>query len=700
MELNEKQREVVNYLNGPLRVIAGPGSGKTRTIIAKIEYLLKIKKVNPRKILVITFTNKAANEINERIRNLLEINNFNSVFTYHSFAFNFLKIEAENVNLSKNYFILDSQDQKAFIKKHFKDEDFITENLIDFSDLTTIFRKLRFGEEDQISNDKQFIRRIAKLFERYQNYKKEISALDFDDLIIFTRDILSSNQLIREKWKKRYDYILVDEFQDIDPYQYQILKSLTDRNSKIMIVGDPDQNIYSWRGADINLIFDFEKDYQDVKTIILNINYRSTKSILKIANNLISNNKKRVSFDNIAFNKKDQKINLITENLHRRESHHVINEIIRLNHKENVPLEKIAILYRSNYVSKEYEIELINRGINYIVVGGFRFFERKEVKETLNFLRFLILKDNHSLSLIINIPPRGIGEKTFAKLENESISKRRTIWKGLTEESISVPKKLQPFIKETSKTLKEIDNIKNIKDFSIIVKKYLNNIGFFEFYKNFAEEKIKNIEALLELIEQQFKSKLTLIDDLFEFLKSCALFSASDTKTVVNNLTLITVHAAKGLEFDAVFFVGFNENIIPSNRSINDNKIEEERRIAYVGITRAKKYLYFAYFGGYDFYMKPWRPSRFIHEFNYPFDFVNDKNKDLNQVSISSPKIFTKKGFVEDKSNLKEGDIVYHQKFGEGVVVKADDIFATVAFDKKYGIKEVLIEHHFLLKKD
>lgn len=700
MDLNQKQQEVVSYLDGPLRVIAGPGSGKTRTIIAKIEYLIKVKKVNPKKILVITFTNKAANEIIERIKNLLDIDNFNSVYTYHSFAFNFLRIEANNINLSKNYFILDGQDQKALIKKYFKDEDFIENNSIDVSDLITIFHKLRFGEEDKISNDHQFIRKVVKLFEKYQNYKKEISALDFDDLIIFCRDILNSNEKLRNKWKQKYEYIFVDEFQDIDPYQYQILKSLSDQNSKIMIVGDPDQNIYSWRGANINLIFDFEKDYKNVKTIILNTNYRSTNSILQIANNLISNNKKRVSFNNIPFNKKDFKINLIIAKSKEDEAHRVINEITRLNREENILLEDIAIIYRSNYVSKEYEIELINRGINYIIVGGFRFFERREVKETLNFLRFLLLKDNYSLSLIINIPARGIGEKTFAKLEREATDKKRTIWKGLEEESISIPKKLQIFIKETKKALKEINQIKDIKDFSRIIKNYLNNLDFFRFYKNFAEEKLKNIEALLELIGEQFKSKTELINDLYEFLKNCALFSSTDTKTITNNLTLITVHAAKGLEFKVVFFVGFNENIIPSNRSINDNKLEEERRIAYVGITRAKKYLYISYFNGYDFYMNPWKPSRFIYEFNYPFNLINANKKEQEKFFNKEQKNFIKKGYSLDKADLKEGDVVYHQTFGEGVVIRSDDIFATIAFNKKFGIKEILIEHQFLLKKN
>lgn len=700
MELNKKQQEVVSYVDGPLRVIAGPGSGKTRTIIAKIEYLIKVKKINPKKILVITFTNKAANEIIERIKNLLDIDNFNSVYTYHSFSFYFLRIEANNIDLSKNYFILDGQDQKALIKKHFKNEDFIENNSIDLNDLITIFHKLRFGEEDKISNDKQFIHKVVKLFQKYQNYKKEISALDFDDLIIFCRDILFSNEKIRDKWKNKYEYIFVDEFQDIDPYQYQILKSLTDKNSKIMIVGDPDQNIYSWRGANINLIFDFEKDYQDIKTIILNTNYRSTKSILQIANNLISNNKKRISFDNIPFNKKDFKINLIIAKTREDEARRVINEIVRLNREENILLEEIAIIYRSNYVSKEYEIELINRGINYIVVGGFRFFERREVKETLNFLRFLLLKDNYSLFLIINIPARGIGDKTFAKLEKEAIDQKKTIWKGLEEESISIPKKLKIFIEETKRTIKEINNIEDIKDFSRIIKKYLNNLDFFRYYKNFAEEKIKNIEALLELIGQQFKSKSELVNDLYEFLKNCSLYSSTDTKTITNNLTLITVHAAKGLEFKIVFFVGFNENIIPSNKSIIDSKLEEERRIAYVGITRAKKYLYISYFNGYDFYRNPWKPSRFIYEFNYPFNLIDSKKSEQEKFFKSEQNNFIKKGYSLDKSNLKEGDVVYHQTFGEGVVVRSDDIFATIAFNKKFGIKEILIEHQFLLKKN
>ncbi|AHK22178.1 ATP-dependent DNA helicase pcrA [Candidatus Hepatoplasma crinochetorum Av] len=700
MDLNQKQQEIVNYLEGPLRVIAGPGSGKTRTIIAKIEYLIKVKKINPKKILVVTFTNKAANEITERIKNLIGIDNFNSVYTYHSFAFHFLRLEANSLNLSNNYFILDGQDQKSLIKKHFKDEEFIANNSIDLNDLINIFHKLRFNPEEKISNDNQYLRKIAKLFDKYQNYKKEISALDFDDLIIFSKEILEKNEEIRNKWRKKYEYILVDEFQDIDSYQYQILKSITNINSKIMIVGDPDQNIYSWRGANIDLIFLFEKDYKNVKTIILNTNYRSTKSILKIANNLISNNKKRVSFDNNPFNKEDKKINLIIGKSKELEAKKVIDEIIFLHREKNIPLEEIAIIYRSNYISREYEIELINRGINYIVVGGFRFFERKEVKETLNFLRFLLLKDNYSLSLIINIPSRGIGDKTFSKLENEANLKKITIWKGLEKNLINIPKKLQLFIDETKKILEEIPKIESFKYFPNLIEKYLNNIGFFNFYKNFSEEKVKNIQSLIELIAEQFKRKDSLIDDLYDFLKNCALFSSTDTKSLVNNLTLITVHASKGLEFEAVFFVGFNENIIPSNRSIYDSKIEEERRIAYVGITRAKKYLYLAYFYGTDFYMNPWKPSRFIYEFNYPFNLIDQKKDKSFSKFQNYQKNFIKKGYSNDKSNLQAGDIVYHQSFGEGVVIKADDIFVTVAFDKNHGIKEILIEHQFLLKKD
>ena len=446
------------------------------------------------------------------------------------------------------------------------------------------------------------------------------------------------------------------------------MKGITSPDSNLTVVGDPDQNIYSWRGANIKIILDFDKHYKNTKTIILNKNYRSNPKILELANKLISNNKNRVNFDLTPVKKTSVAPIIFYGYSKFDEAEKVVNEIIKLNKLYSVKYHEIAIIYRSNYISREFETTLMRNGIKYALIGGFKFFERKEVKEALNFFHFVLNKDNFSLLRIINVPTKGIGEKTITKFIKESEEANLTIWEFLVETFDSIKnEKLKEFIEVTRKF---IELMEKSDDPILVLEKFLKEINFLGYYEKI-EDRLKNIEGLLEQLKHKFSKKKNFKESISIFFQNIALVSSSDSSTRKNSITLITGHASKGTEFNTVFCVGLNKNVIPSSRAEISGEFEEERRILYVSMTRAMERLYFSYSLGTTYYGKSEEPSKFIYELEFSKENTSSSKND--EISIN--------------------DKIFHKLFGKGVVLQVTENVLVVAFNKETGIKELILGH-------
>lgn len=680
-DLNTNQLKAVKLVNSPVRIIAGPGSGKTKTIISKIAYILEQKLASPEEILVYTFTNKSALEIKERVKDFIDIG-VKNIFTYHAWAAYFLRKEAGRLGISSDYRIIDNYDRTKLVKEIIKENDL---DAVDYREAMSKFSTYSFNEK-KLKNDiklKGYYNEIARLYELYINKKNESNLYDFDDLLIKVKNFLCINNEVKNLYKDKYKYIFVDEFQDINEIQYDILKSLTNENSFITVVGDPDQNIYSWRGSKIEIILNFENDYKNVETIILSKNYRSTKSIIKIANALIKKNNNRITFDVKAVKKDDNFVNLIVANSEFDESFKVIEEILKLNKLENISFHNMAIIYRNNYISRTFESELLKRDIPYHMIGGFKFYERKEVKEVLYFLRFLYKYDDFSFLNIINVPARGMGPRAIENLKEYAKQKTQSLWEIAKNTELKIPNKLKEFVKIAQNYEDKFTKKNGIN----ILKDFLREIGFIEFYKE-NENKIGNINGLLEQLSVMIKQFPTL-DELFNMI---SISSSADLSSKKDHLTLITSHASKGLEFKVVFFVGVNQGVIPSYKAQTISEIEEERRVAYVTITRAMDRLYISYSLGMNFiYHKQNSPSIFIKDIQNELNNYNYKEENKIELDNNSSSL--------DNKNLSAGDIIYHRTFRKGVVLKVEKKFFIAFFEEGFGQKELILGHPSYFKK-
>ncbi len=690
-ELNKKQQDAVLAVEGPVRIIAGPGSGKTRTIIAKIAYLLENNLAKPYEILVITFTNKAANEVKERLNDVLGEKPLN-VYTYHGWAARLLRIEAENLGINKDYRIIDISDRNKLVKKSLTE---LEKSNVSIADLELKEVTKRFDDysldpnlikEDKVKST--YFNKITFLYKKYLQDKKHLNALDFNDLLLEVHHALKKYPDLRKKYQEKYKYIFIDEFQDTNNLQYDIIKYISTVNSNITVVGDPDQNIYSWRGANIDIILNFNHYYKNTRTFILNTNYRSTPEIIKLSNNLINHNKNRIAFDNFPTKINGTPITIITGDSKEEEAWKVVQEIQRLRNDKQIAYHDVAIIYRSNYVSLPFENQLLKHQIPYILVGGFKFFERKEVKDSLNYLHFLCKKDLWSLLEIINMPARGIGVVTLSKLQIAAANQNQNLWEYLSNPDTKLPASLVIFVNIFKKFMKIKLTSKTVAN---VLRELLVEIGLLAHYDQI-EGKSDNIYSLLEQLKTAFNKKESFEDQIINFFNNVALFSSTDKNSRKDHVTLITGHAAKGTEFKVVFFVGLNEGIIPSKWVETIKNLEEERRIAYVAITRAKDFLYLSYASGTLNYppFAALNKSRFLIE----LDSLKMQKIAPSSMKKKSAFSFANIGpYNENTNNVIVGDIIYHKNFGEGVVVSADDEFITVAFHREYGVKEILKGH-------
>lgn len=714
--LNDRQKEAVLTTEGPLLVLAGAGSGKTRVLTYRIAYLIEEKGIKPENILAITFTNKAANEMKERIEKLIGGKAQNMwIGTFHSICVRILRRNIDRIGYSRNFVIFDTTDQKTLIKDCIKElnlnEEFYEPKAI-LSFISSQKDKLIDADTYMRDNYGDFRERNkALIYSLYQKKLKENNALDFDDLIFKTIDLFRKNPDVLNDYQERFKYILVDEYQDTNRAQYELIRLLSRKYMNICVVGDDDQSIYKFRGADIRNILEFEKDFPDTKVIKLEQNYRSTKTILEAANHVINNNYGRKSKRLWTENDGGTLIKLYRGYNEHDEANFIANKINEKIKNEGLKFSDFAVLYRTNAQSRVIEEALIKSNIPYKIVGGLKFYDRKEIKDIIAYLRLIQNPvDNISLKRIINVPKRGIGSKTIEKIEAYCQKTGESLYSAILDAE-DIPGLSQRAIANINKFTTLINKfiaMKEILGVRGLIENVIDSIGYIEELKKEntieAESRIENIKEFISVaIDFEQKSEENTLE---EFLASISLLSDIDNvEDEGNAVLLMTLHSAKGLEFPVVFLAGMEERIFPLSRALeNDEELEEERRLCYVGITRAMKTLYMTYatertLYGHTMYNAA---SRFINEIpEYLVENLNEKTvKVSNKIKKDTNRFFT--GVVEkdiSKSSVSSNDIkpgkkVRHKIWGIGTVVqvkdKGGDKEISVAFESK-GIKKLML---------
>ncbi len=684
-KLNKEQLEAVIYINGPLLVLAGAGSGKTRVLTYKYAYLVDNLGISPENILAVTFTNKAANEMKERISELIKIkNNFTWISTFHSFGVKFLRRFISRIGYNENFVIYDDNDQLSFIKKIIKEELNLDDKKFSPKQIQYFINTCKnqglYPDQLNINENSPFNKNLQIIYSYYQDLMKKNNSLDFGDLLLLTYKILSNYEDIKNFFQSFFKYILVDEYQDTNKIQYKIIKILSAKNKKITVVGDDDQSIYSWRGANIENILYMERDFPNLKIIKLEKNYRSTQIILDAANNIISKNTYRKPKKLWTDKKTGDKIKIKKLIDEYDEARYVVNEIKKLNDFSNT-----AILYRTNAQSRVLEDELLKNNIPYIIIGGFKFFDRKEIKDIISYLKIIDGSDDYiNYKRIINTPSRRIGEKTFNKIINYSIEKNIKIFEAL--ESFS---KKHPGVKSFYNLISKFRILKGKINISDLTEKLLIESGYFEMLNSLdhieRENKIENLQELINSIKNFENNNDN--PTLTEYLDSISLSSSVDIDNQENYLSLMTIHAAKGLEFKNIFIVGFENGLLPhANSFSNPSDLEEERRLCYVAITRAKENLYITYTSHRNKgkFLEPSLPSIFLKDIPKHLTKTDD-----NQNNVSH----------ETRDNTlcyKTGSLINHKKFGIGkitAIIGKDENLKIVVFFKSFGLKTLSVKH-------
>ena len=692
--LNDTQKEAVVTTDGPILILAGPGSGKTRVITHKIAYLLENNLANPYEILAITFTNKAAKEMKVRLEKLIDSDiRGMQISTFHSFGLRIIKENYEFFGLNSSFTILDEQDSISVIKKIIKEM-----NLDDKQyNPRSIKNKISNAKNELLSPKayKVFAHTpieevIVKVYEKYEDRLKRNNSVDFDDLLMMPIELFNKDKRALEHYQNKFKYVFIDEYQDTNEAQYKLSKMISAKWNNICVVGDESQSIYSWRGANFKNILNFEKDYKDAKVILLEQNYRSTKRIIDAANSVIKNNKEKKDKHLWTDNSIGSKIKYMRCYDEKDEVLNIINEIKQYK-EEGIPYKEMVVLYRTNAQSQSIERGFIENTIPYKVVGSYAYFNRKEIKDLVSYLRLINNKnDDVSLLRAINAPKRGIGAKTIEKLEEKANSENISLF-----DAIDSGKELafKTLILDINEKMKD-------KSFVELVELVLDESGLRNEYE--LDKTIEN-EAKLENLEE-FKSIAKNFEDynpgatLEEFLIEISLIS--DVKETKDDevVTLMTMHAVKGLEFDVVFVTGLEEGLFPhSNSMYEESELEEERRLFYVAITRAKKVLYLTnarsrvLFGRIE--SNP--PSRFIEEINSEdIERMFEENKATKEIKINK-----KDNFNDEDLEIKVGDHVEHNVYKEGIVVSVDRGVATIAFAHPIGIKKILTTYKGLKKR-
>ena len=692
--LNKKQKEAVLHNEGPMLVLAGAGSGKTKVLTSRIANLIE-NDVSPANILAITFTNKAAKEMKERVKKLIGNDaNYIQISTFHSLGLKIIKENYEFLGYDKNFIILDSDDTLTIIKKLMKDLNMNPK----FYSAREIRNKISSAKNELIDTKHfskiEFDKKIVELYKKYCEKLKQGNSVDFDDLLLLPINLFKTSPAILTSYQEKYKYILIDEYQDTNEAQYIFSKMLANKYKNIFVVGDNDQAIYAFRGANFKNILNFEKDYPNCKVILLEENYRSTQNILNAANSVIKHNKQRKDKNLWSNNDIGNKIKYIRTDDEKEEGEYITKEIKKLITEEKITYDDIAILYRTNAQSRSIEESMLKANIPYKIIGSFYFYNRKEIKDLLCYLRLINNpNDDTSLSRVINVPKRGIGDKTVGNITN--IAEQRNI---SMFDAITSGKELK--FKETIIQLQE--SCKNLS-LTEMVDEILDKSGIRE---ELLKEKTLENEIRLENLEE-FKSITKNYEEeygdisLDDFLNEISLVSdVTEHTDGTNKISLMTVHAVKGLEFNYVFVIGMEEGIFPHYNSINEGTneaIEEERRLCYVAITRAKKDLWLINCKKRLLYgqtqVNP--PSRFIDEIDSKYLETKSQTTSL----ISKINKFRKENMLnKNKTNYQIGDNVKHIDYGEGIVVNIDKSLITIAFPHPIGTKKFIKNHRSISK--
>ena len=724
-DLNENQYNAVTTEAQHVRVIAGAGSGKTRVLTYRISYLISELGVEPWKILAITFTNKVANEMKARVLKMIpEASNDLTIRTFHSFAAFFLRHEIDVLGFPASFTILDEEDQTKLVKDIAAEMGFKRGDKIVGTTLAYIGKqKLLEKYPDDINIVKPAFedeKTCLEIYQRYEEEKYKNFALDFDDLLLLTNRILEEYPDIRTKWQNRIDHILIDEFQDTNDVEYKMVRYLKKPEASLYVVGDPDQTIYTWRGANQNIILDLNKKYYDMITIVLDRNYRSTQAILNAANKLIAHNKLRVTKNLYTKENLGNPVNVHSSPSGRLEADYVAREIKKLKDYGGYQYKDIAMLYRSNYITMDFEQALTRYQIPYKIYGGTKFYQRREIKDVLSYFHLIVnTKDDISFSRIMNVPKRGIGDTSEQLIKEEAKAANKSLYEYLRDvdpkESEILPRILNSL--KTMITNIEIarnDIAKNEEVFSKILEDMIWSLGYQEYLlkEDDGDERVENVRALFEDIRHYLKNNPESTFD--EYLQNIALLSAQDEVVDGDYVTLMTVHTAKGLEYPVIFVVRFNQGVFPNMRAMNEGgylALEEERRLAYVAMTRAKQKLYLTLSNDYSYVIQSnLGPSQFLKESGNEV-LVTRENNIFRSNKPQRPKVFTfddgdhlsfenevpvKQDFDDVTNDVKDwhvGDIVIHKKLGRGVVValEGDDIIR-VNFEE-HGEKSILGTH-------
>ncbi len=708
-DLNPAQRKAVTYTSGPLLVLAGAGSGKTRVLTYRIAYLIGAKRVDPWKILAVTFTNKAAGEMKERVEKLCGKAGIGVwVSTFHSWCARILRREANLLGYTKSFSIYDQDDQRLVIKKCMEELDISSKKFPPDAVQSRISsaKDRLFTWQSFFSQARDFFEEnVAKVYQLYQKKLQEANALDFDDLIMKTVELFTNQPQILEKYQSRFGYILIDEYQDTNHAQYVLVNLLALKGQNLCVVGDEDQSIYGWRGADINNILNFEKDYPDTKVIKLEQNYRSTQVILDAAGAVVQNNQSRKGKTLYTRITGGEKVGLlILENEHQ-EAEALVKQIQHFIQLSGYSLSNFVILYRTNAQSRVLEQKLRDNGIPYVIVGGVRFYERREVKDILAYLKVLTNpQDGLSLKRIINVPARGIGAKTISKMENFCLRKNLSLLEGIRQidEIEGISPRLKSVIKDFSKMLDKFASMKDKSPVDELAELVAEKTGYLDELKKEktveAESRIENIKELINATSEfKERSEHSTLDG---FLEEVSLITDIDmwdkTKDVV---TLMTLHAVKGLEFRVVFIAGLEEGLFPLSRSLeNPSDLEEERRLFYVGMTRAKERLFLSYARHRRRFADMVNlESRFLDEIPQKLLKMEDhlfcKKEYYPKVDLDRVEPFSPDSASPYDSMLQVGTRVIHSHWGEGKIVQregaGENLTLTVIF--RGGIKKKLL---------
>ena len=692
--LNPSQIQAIETINGPVLIMAGAGSGKTRVLTHRYAHLVKHHNVDVEQILAITFTNKAAEEMKSRISKLLNLKiSPKWISTFHSLCVKILRIHGDKIGYKSNFTIYDQSDSNKVIR------NCMSENNVDLKQYSpkrfqahiSNLKNSMISPGEALENAESFFE--VKVAEIYSSYEKKLiiaNSMDFDDLLIKTVELLQTNESILKFWSNKFQFIMVDEYQDTNFVQYKLVELLGSNNKNVCVVGDSDQSIYAFRGADIRNIIEFEKDFSNATVIQLDKNYRSSKKILNLANSVISNNPRKIEKNLWTDNEDGLDISSFRFRSEKDEARWVAEEVKSLidSSKEN----EIAIFYRTNSQSRLFEEELRMLNINYKVIGSVRFYDRKEIKDIISYLQFLVNdSDTVAFERIVNVPRRGIGESTVKKIRVYLNETGKSIFEAL--ESIEEIKNISPRIKVSLSEFKDL--ITELKSYSLqgpskTIQKVLELTGYkMSLIKEGTLESQMRIENIEELLNSAFSFENLYEEEIDEpygilrdYLESIALFSETDKLEDADRVLLMTLHNAKGLEFPYVFMTGMEENLFPHERSSqgDNSEIEEERRLCYVGITRAEKKLYLTHawsrtlWGGTVYNL----PSRFLEEGSSHFDTV-DFSLDTNQKDSTQLEVGT-------------GQKIIHEKYGEGLILEVQGNEITVQFNDDIGVKYLDVE--------